>query len=258
MAEGSQPAFLFSYVNKMPTTREEYLKVHSLRRQFSELTKYEAENNVLLTRFAAAATYRGTVFTRHATFRKAVDHAVSSETNLIVADLGLLLSRTKAELGAICIEDLNKLPVQIFDVSRGKLWSEFSGSDLISLKALAAEKKWTRAAISAGLAGRVGPRNVGTNGAKGAEALRRRSEAHARIILSEIGRILDSTGHMAPVTPSYVMRALNDRGFKTARGNDWSLPGLRDVLNVLERLGVKPSRIQPRKYEPKGLVPPFE
>lgn len=228
----NQPvAFLFAYVRRMPKSIDELGQIKELRGQAAILVRYAKANGLgLPLKRPAITTYRPALFTRNVIFRRAVAEARAASTPLLVADLAHLLRTARSVNPAAIMEDLDKLEVELIDCTSGKKWREFGAADRLSWLQEAASRKIGSAVVASKRKGR-GPEIE--NALKGALANRTKADQQANQLRPVVKEVLATLGPDEPLTPARLMRHLNERGIRPARGATWSYNACKNLLGRL-------------------------
>ncbi|KGD95696.1 hypothetical protein [Rhizobium sp. YS-1r] len=225
-------AFLFAYVPKMPTSVEQLNQIEALRTQSAIVFRFAQKMNLNPPdRLPAVTTYRDGIFTRNATFKRAVDRARSQGSDLWLADIGHLLRKSSHANISKAMADLDSLQIDVIDCLSGKKWSEF---ELPERAAFSREALSRKVASLASGSIRKGQAPDIHNALKGASANRARAERKAEQLRPVVNRFRATLAPGDVITPSMLMRHLNAEGVSPERGKAWSLNSCKNLLQRLQ------------------------
>ncbi|MBP2462833.1 MULTISPECIES: hypothetical protein [unclassified Rhizobium] len=228
-------AFLFAYVPKMPTSVEELSRISALRTQsailfgFARKMGFESPD-----RMPAVTTYRDAIFTRSAVFERASAQARSCKTALWVADLWQLLRMTSSGNLTRVLEDLDRLDIDVLDCLSEKMWREFAAAERAVLLREAFSRKMVSSISLPSETDRKGQAPDIQNALKGASANRKKAERRAEQLRPVVDEFRAALPPEQVLTPSMLMRHLNDRGVMPERGKAWSLNSCKNLLRRLQ------------------------
>lgn len=227
-------AFLFAYVPKMPTSAEDWSRISALRTQSAILLQFARKMGFESPdRMPAVTTYRDAMFTRSAVFERASTQARSDTTALWVADLWQLLRMTRSGNLTRVLEDLDRLDIDVLDCLSGKKWKEFAAAERVVLVREALSRRMVSSISLPSETDRKGQAPDIHNALKGASANKKKAERRAEQLRPVVDEFRAALPPDQVLTPSALMRHLNDKGVMPERGKAWSLNSCKNLLRRL-------------------------
>jgi hypothetical protein len=228
-------AFLFAYVPKMPTSPEEWSRISALRTQSAILFRFARKMGFESPdRMPAVTTYRDAMFTRSVVFERASALARRFKTALWVADIWQLLRMTSSGNLTRVLEDLDRLDIDVLDCLSGKKWKEFAAAERVLLVREALSRRMVSSISLPSETYRKGQAPDIQNALKGASANRKKAERRAEQLRPVVDQLRAVLPPEQVLTPSMLMRHLNDKGVIPERGKAWSLNSCKNLLRRLQ------------------------
>jgi hypothetical protein len=235
-------AYIFTWVRKKPRSVSELNQAAWAKRQKVATLKFARSHHLSISKtLVGVTTYRKKAFVHTQEFQDAVRLAGERDADLVLADIAELLARGPSDRVAECIEALDKIEVEIWDATHGRLWRSFTELQRVHLTLLASQVHTSRSnAIRAGLKLSKGvkespPRE---NGRRGNASARRDADAfakrHAGFVKSEQAKLAIGK----KLSPTSLARALNDADIPSRRGGRWSHNAAKDLMQRQEALGM--------------------
>lgn len=225
-------AFLFAYVPHTPKSLAELSGVPAIRLQHLALRNFAEKNDIKIVKaFPDFTTNREKAFIDRSKFEQAVAAARVNKLPLLIANIRDLLIRTKSDQIKPCMDRLDGIEADIFDVASARYWSSFDHAARLGIVSAALAHKEVGRAISLGKKlSEPAQLNIKLNQLAGAQANRRKADRqaeHLRTIVEELEAKLPPGDSLSP---SVLMHRLNELGIKAARSDKWSLNGAKRLL----------------------------
>lgn len=239
-------AYLFAHVPRQMRSAEDRNKVASLRRQLEIVAMFAKARGQELTTIPSTTTHRGTTFTTTNEFSHAARTAKQRGADLVVADVGDLLSRTPLSKITDCVAKLDALDVVLWIASTGQTWQSLSPDDRIMLVRIAGKVKASRSnAIKRGLrdAAPAQSSSAAGNHKLGNAGNTRRAHQRAANLRAFVEEEVAKLPAGAVLSPSALAAALNAAGIVSARGGHWSHNTAKNLIARVERLRSKATKV---------------
>jgi hypothetical protein len=216
----------------MPQTRADYGQISSIRKQSALVKTFAHRSGQKVPDFIfGVTTYRKAIFTQSPSFDRAVALAQELGEAVWVADIWELLRKTRPEDVNAALLKLDELKVDVFDCVHARRWRDFTATDRLAFL----QQTMARKIESAAASGHV--RNAKTpdprNGLRGASANRKKADQRAESLRQIVKAFRSELPAGSLLTPSMLMRHLNDIGHKPERAKAWSLNSCKNLLQRL-------------------------
>lgn len=229
--------FTFSRVNRKPRSVKDLNGNAWLTNQRRQIAGWvNATGGELIETIVDTTTSTKPAFAKSSEFRRAIQRAVSTGADIVLADIQELLGRSDAAQIFDSVRILDAAPVNIWDASRKAVWASLSLEErqAIMMKSIAVRTSRSKT-IRAGVRRRKTPPKppAGSDRQLGAIINRKKADAKARRLADFVNAERKKLAPGEELSPSRLGQALNDAGIQPDRASAW---GHNSAKNLIERL----------------------
>lgn len=234
--------FMFSRLNRKPRSAKDLSGNAWLMNQRRQIVGWLlATGGDVVETIVGTTTSTKPAFAKSPEFRRAIQRAIDTGADIVLADIQEMLGRSDAKQILDSVHILDAAPVNIWDASRNTVWASLSSEmrSAVMIKAIAVRASRSKT-IKAGVRRRAMPPKAPADNdrQRGASANRKKADMKARRLADFVNAERKKLTLGEELSPSRLAKALNDAGIQPDRAAAWGHNSAKNLVRRLASLGL--------------------